>query len=46
VHADSALSARQEQLRRRFPRVAIAHDWLTIPGGSEQVLLELLKIFP
>ena len=35
-----------EKLRARFPRVAIAHDWLTIPGGSEQVLLELLEMFP
>jgi glycosyltransferase involved in cell wall biosynthesis len=35
-----------EDLRVRFPRVAIAHDWLTIPGGSEQVLLELLEMFP
>jgi glycosyltransferase involved in cell wall biosynthesis len=26
--------------------VAIAHDWLTVPGGSEQVLLELLEMFP
>jgi glycosyltransferase involved in cell wall biosynthesis len=26
--------------------VAIVHDWLTIPGGSEQVVLELLKMFP
>jgi glycosyltransferase involved in cell wall biosynthesis len=35
-----------EELRARFPRVAIAHDWLTVPGGSEQVLLELLEMFP
>ncbi len=35
-----------EDLRARFPRVAIAHDWLTIPGGSEQVVLELLEMFP
>jgi glycosyltransferase involved in cell wall biosynthesis len=35
-----------ENLRGRFPRVAIAHDWLTIPGGSEQVLLELIEMFP
>jgi glycosyltransferase involved in cell wall biosynthesis len=35
-----------EELHARFPRVAIAHDWLTIPGGSEQVLLELLEMFP
>jgi glycosyltransferase involved in cell wall biosynthesis len=33
-------------LRERFRRVAIIHDWLTIPGGSEQVLLELLEMFP
>jgi glycosyltransferase involved in cell wall biosynthesis len=35
-----------EQLRERFPRVAIAHDWLTVPGGSEQVVLALLEMFP
>jgi glycosyltransferase involved in cell wall biosynthesis len=35
-----------EQLRERFPRVAVVHDWLTIPGGSEQVVLELLEMFP
>jgi glycosyltransferase involved in cell wall biosynthesis len=34
------------QLRERFPRVAVVHDWLTIPGGSEQVVLELLEMFP
>jgi glycosyltransferase involved in cell wall biosynthesis len=33
-------------LRERFPRVAVVHDWLTIPGGSEQVVLELLGMFP
>ncbi len=35
-----------EELRAAFPRVAVAHDWLTIPGGSEQVVLELLEMFP
>jgi glycosyltransferase involved in cell wall biosynthesis len=35
-----------ERLRERFPRVAVVHDWLTIPGGSEQVVLELLELFP
>ncbi|HLI32011.1 MAG TPA: glycosyltransferase [Solirubrobacteraceae bacterium] len=35
-----------EALRRRFRRVAIVHEWLTIPGGSEQVVLELLALFP
>ncbi len=33
-------------LRERFPRVAVVHDWLTIPGGSEQVVIELLEMFP
>ncbi len=35
-----------DELRERFPRVAIVHEWLTIPGGSEQVVLELLEMFP
>ncbi|MGO9759713.1 MAG: glycosyltransferase [Solirubrobacteraceae bacterium] len=35
-----------ERLRERFARVAVVHDWLTIPGGSEQVMLELLEMFP
>jgi glycosyltransferase involved in cell wall biosynthesis len=35
-----------EQLRHRFARVAVVHDWLTIPGGSEQVVLQLLEMFP
>ncbi len=34
------------ELRARFARVAVVHDWLTIPGGSEQVVLELLEMFP
>jgi glycosyltransferase involved in cell wall biosynthesis len=35
-----------EELRERFPRVAVVHEWLTNPGGSEQVVLELLEMFP
>lgn len=35
-----------ETLRERFPRVAVVHDWLTIPGGSEDVVMELLELFP
>jgi glycosyltransferase involved in cell wall biosynthesis len=35
-----------DELHERFPRVAIVHEWLTIPGGSEQVVLELLEMFP
>lgn len=33
-------------LRDRFRRVAISHEWLTIPGGSEKVVLQLLELFP
>jgi glycosyltransferase involved in cell wall biosynthesis len=35
-----------DELRSRFPRVAVVHDWLTIPGGSEDVVIELLELFP
>jgi glycosyltransferase involved in cell wall biosynthesis len=35
-----------QDLRERYPRVAVVHDWLTIPGGSEQVVMELLEMFP
>jgi glycosyltransferase involved in cell wall biosynthesis len=35
-----------DELRERYSRVAVVHDWLTIPGGSEQVVLELLEMFP
>jgi glycosyltransferase involved in cell wall biosynthesis len=35
-----------EELRARLPRVAIVHEWLTVPGGSEQVVEELLEMFP
>ena len=39
-------SAPIDELRARFPRVAVVHEWLTIPGGSEQVVEELLEMFP
>src|SRR4029077_19526149 len=35
-----------EELRERFPRVAVVHEWFTNPGGSEHVVLELLEMFP
>ena len=35
-----------EALRGRFRRSAIVHDWLTIPGGSEKVLFELMELLP
>ena len=34
------------ELRQRFPRVAITHEWLTIPGGSELVVQAMLDLFP
>jgi glycosyltransferase involved in cell wall biosynthesis len=43
---ESVTASSLEVLRERFPRVAVVHDWLTIPGGSEQVVLELLGMFP
>src|SRR3954471_19685166 len=33
-------------LAARFPRVAISHEWLTIPGGSEKVVLSILDLLP
>jgi glycosyltransferase involved in cell wall biosynthesis len=36
----------QGALRKRFPNVAISHEWLTIPGGSEKVVLQFLELFP
>ncbi len=42
----SVPTAGLDELRERFARVAVVHDWLTIPGGSEQVVLELLEMFP
>ncbi len=44
--ADPGGSSALQELRARFPRVAVVHDWLTIPGGSEQVVLQLLEMFP
>jgi glycosyltransferase involved in cell wall biosynthesis len=44
-NAVGACSGAVEEVRHRFPHVAIAHEWLTIPGGSEKVVLELLELF-
>jgi glycosyltransferase involved in cell wall biosynthesis len=46
VEPDGAVGAPLQEIRTAFPRVAIVHDWLTIPGGSEQVLAALLDLFP
>src|ERR671915_2290982 len=33
-------------LTAAFPRAAVVHDWLTVPGGSEKVMLRLLEMLP
>jgi glycosyltransferase involved in cell wall biosynthesis len=33
-------------LAERYPRVALSHEWLTIPGGSEKVVLAILDLVP
>ncbi|MGO9899354.1 MAG: glycosyltransferase [Solirubrobacteraceae bacterium] len=33
-------------LTERFPRVAVVHEWLTIPGGSEKVVCAILDLLP
>lgn len=44
--ASSVQRDRGARLQKRFRRVAIVHEWLTIPGGSERVVLALLELFP
>lgn len=39
-------SVRVAALRERFPRVAVVHEWLTVPGGSEKVLEAILRLVP
>jgi glycosyltransferase involved in cell wall biosynthesis len=33
-------------LAERFRRVAVVHEWLTIPGGSEKVVSAILELLP
>jgi hypothetical protein len=40
------LSSAAAALRERFPRVAVVHEWLTIPGGSEKVVEAILQLVP
>ena len=40
---DPSLHAR---ISERFARPAIVHEWLTVPGGSEKVVLALLNLVP
>jgi glycosyltransferase involved in cell wall biosynthesis len=37
---------RAARLAERFPRVAVTHEWLTIPGGSEKVVSAILDLLP
>lgn len=34
------------ELAERYPRAVISHEWLTIPGGSELVVLAILGLLP
>lgn len=34
------------ELAARFPRVAITHEWLVVPGGSEKVVEAVLDLVP
>lgn len=43
---DAALDTLRDELAARFGRVAIVHEWLTIPGGSEKVVCALLDLLP
>jgi glycosyltransferase involved in cell wall biosynthesis len=40
------MTAEGAALAQRFPRSAVVHEWLTVPGGSEKVVLELLELLP
>jgi glycosyltransferase involved in cell wall biosynthesis len=40
------MEALRAALAERFPRVAVSHEWLTIPGGSEKVVLAILDLLP
>lgn len=33
-------------LAAAFPRAVISHEWLTVPGGSEKVVLAILDLLP
>lgn len=35
-----------EQLRARYRRVALIHEWLVVPGGSEKVIEAILRLVP
>jgi len=34
------------ELAARYPRVALTHEWLTVPGGSEKVVAAILELLP
>lgn len=44
--ASASASGLRAALAERFPAVAISHEWLTIPGGSEHVVEAMLALLP
>jgi glycosyltransferase involved in cell wall biosynthesis len=42
----ATLSELAAALAARYPRSALVHEWLTVPGGSEKVVARLLEILP
>ncbi len=44
--ANSGREAWVDALVERYPRAAISHEWLTVPGGSENVVLAILDLLP
>lgn len=46
MNARADAAAVEPRVADRFGPVAISHDWLTIPGGSEKVVLAMLELLP
>ena len=44
--ARPSLTALAGALAARYPRSAVVHEWLTVPGGSEKVISSLLELLP
>lgn len=40
------IAALRDDLRGAFPRVALVHEWMTTPGGSEKVVAAILDLLP
>jgi len=44
--AERSLTELAGELAARYPRSAVVHEWLTVPGGSEKVVSSLLELLP